>query len=456
MRVRPALRMLETASARVSVEPLVMHLLVTLSRRAGKLVTRSQVFDACWGAAAVGDDSLNRGIAELRKALRKAAGGAVQIETVPASGYVLRLADDRGEETAVDCEPVADAIAAGYDSWRLALPEPDHIRLEQLRRACAIAPDNAKAWGMLALLYRHAAEYGDLESVSESLSGCEAAARRAIALESGQPEGLTALVSVVPLFGRWSEARNSLLAIVAANPRSAIPANDLANLEMATGRICEGKRIRDGLIAADPLAAGLCYKSVYQHWAVGDLSRMDHVADRAMQLWPSHPAVWMVRLWTLAYTDRVPAALSMLEDKAAGPNVPAPALAFLRRVLTAVHSGEAATVQSAVEMSVVMARTGPANAIASLFALGLLNASNEAFQVAEAYYLRCGSSPVPIRHTEVELSLNEQHRRLTQVLFMPVFARMRADSRFVKLCSHIGLTDYWNESGLTPDLHPGA
>jgi len=56
----------------------------------------------------------------------------------------------------------------------------------------------------------------------------------------------------------------------------------------------------------------------------------------------------------------------------------------------------------------------------------------------------------------VELSLNEQHRRLTQVLFMPVFARMRADSRFVKLCSHIGLTDYWNESGLTPDLHPGA
>ena len=68
IRVRPAVRTLETASASVGVEPIVMQLLVTLSRRAGKLVTRQQAFDACWGSAAVGDDSLNRAVAVLRKA----------------------------------------------------------------------------------------------------------------------------------------------------------------------------------------------------------------------------------------------------------------------------------------------------------------------------------------------------------------------------------------------------
>src|SRR5690348_11246572 len=123
IRVRPAMRILETASMSVSVEPLVMQLLVTLSRRAGKLVTRRQVFDACWGAAAVGDDSLNRAVAVLRKALRLVAERAVQIETVPATGYVLRLvASEEPQEHVNSREAVGSAIEAGYDSWRLGLP----------------------------------------------------------------------------------------------------------------------------------------------------------------------------------------------------------------------------------------------------------------------------------------------------------------------------------------------
>src|SRR5438270_13966085 len=100
--VRPAMRSLETSAASVGVEPLVMQLLVTLSRRAGQLVSREQVFDACWGRAAVGDDSLNRAVAVLRKALREVAEGAVQIETVPGSGYVLRLAASGANEQLLD------------------------------------------------------------------------------------------------------------------------------------------------------------------------------------------------------------------------------------------------------------------------------------------------------------------------------------------------------------------
>jgi len=40
---------------------------------------------------------------------------------------------------------------------------------------------------------------------------------------------------------------------------------------------------------------------------------------------------------------------------------------------------------------------------------------------------------------------------LTQVLFTPVFAAMREDPRFQELCSSIGLTAFWDQSGITPD-----
>lgn len=451
IRVRPRARVIEAASRSVTVEPLVMQLLVALSRRAGQLVTRREIFALCWGTAPAGDDSLNRIVAVLRKALQGVGGNAVRIETVPSAGYVLRLAHDLrgvGPDANRDAQ-VQRAIDGGFDSWRLALPEPDHLAIEQLRGACALAPSNARAWGMLALLCRHAAEYGGPAAVSDYVRECEAAAKCATALDPQQPEALTALVSVVPLFGGWTAAREQLVRILDVTPDSVVAAQDLATLEMATGRIRAGKALRDRLVASDPLAAVFCYKSVYQHWAVGDLLGMDHVADRAMQLWPTHPAVWMVRLWTLAYTGRVPAALDMLDDRVSRPDTPAVVLTFLRHVLTALHSGE---IDAATEASVRVARTGPANAMAALFALRLLDRPDDLFEVAEAYYVRCGSGPVPVRHTDSELSLNEQHRRLTQVLFMPVFAGLRADKRFMAICERTGLCRHWIESGIRPDF----
>src|SRR5207302_8686909 len=109
-------------------------------------------------------------------------------------------------------------------------------------------------------------------------------------------------------------------------------------------------------------------------------------------------------------------------------------------------------IERAAEGSVGIARTGPANAIAALFALGLLERPDEAFDLVEAYYLRGGNGPVPVQHTEAELSLNEHHRRLTQILFTPAFEGMRADPRFMAMCDRIGLSRYWDENGVTPDF----
>jgi DNA-binding winged helix-turn-helix (wHTH) protein len=453
VRVRPRARVLETAKIAVSVEPLVMQLLVTLSRRAGRLVSRRELFEICWGATAVGDDSLNRVIAMLRKALQQAAGDTVQIETTSGVGYVLRLTGSgHGIASPGGSKAAERAIEAGRNSWRLGLPEPDYLRIEQVRHATQSDPDNATAFGMLALLSRYAAEYADPASATDHLAECEAAARRALTLDRAQQEARVALATVAPLLGRWLNARTQLRAVIDVDPDCAPATHELAIIEMTTGRVREAKRLMDGLIAADPLAACFCYKSMWQHWAVGDLGGLDQIADRAMQLWPLHPAVWTARFWTLAHTGRAPAALAMVEDSAARPAIPGPMLGFLALVAGAAKSGASNQIDQAARASREAARRGPAQAVAALLALGLFERVDDAFEVAYAYYARAGEGQVPLRRSSGDASINDQHRRVTQPLFTPAAEGMRRDPRFASLCQRIGLRAYWDDSELEPDF----
>lgn len=451
--VRPGMRTLETPHSSVGVEPLVMQLLLTLSGRAGRLVTRQQIFEACWGAAAVGDDSINRAVAVLRKALREVAGGAVRIDTVPGSGYVLRLVPaGLSDELSTDGASVRDAIESGYDSWRLGLPQPDHLRLELLRKVTAEHPNSDGAWGMLALLCRHAAEYAVPGEVEMYVAECQSSARRGLALNKNQGEAMVALASVAPLYGRWRQGRAALTNVLDSLPGQVVALHDLAILEMATGRVRAAKSILDKLITQDPLSASFCYKSIYQHWSVNDLVGLDRVADSAITLWPSHPAVWNARFWTLAHTGRGHASIAMLEDPI-HPKFTGPIIRLMRTAVNASLSGNGALADETVRTCRASAVRGPAQAIAAIFSLGLLGRVNDLFDVANGYYLRGGSEPVPMHHGRGEPSINDQHRRVTQALFTPVCAEMRAErARFLELCERIGLTEYWDSTGLEPDF----
>ena len=66
-----------------------MQVLVVLADAGGQVITRGTLFDRCWGGVYVGDDSLNRTIAAIRKLASEIAGGSFEIETIPRTGYRL-------------------------------------------------------------------------------------------------------------------------------------------------------------------------------------------------------------------------------------------------------------------------------------------------------------------------------------------------------------------------------
>lgn len=318
MQVRPAARIIESNKGSFVTEPLVMQLLVELSRKAGRVVDRREIFERCWGASAVGDDSLNRIVRELRKTLAEADGETVLVETVPGAGYLLRL------RASGDAPPreVDEAVGDGLDSVRRGLPETDYLRLEMLRRATSLDPARADAWGMRALLCRYGAEYADPSEVSELVGECQASARRALEIDPRQPGALVALATVAPIFGRWMEVRERLGAVLEDRPETFVADHEMIICDMATGRARQAVARTDRLISRDPLAACLIYKGIYQHWSTGDLPAMDELAERGIQLWPIHPAIWTARLWTFAFTGRLSAGRLHAERRGAPARYP--------------------------------------------------------------------------------------------------------------------------------------
>src|SRR3954447_14509903 len=87
--VSPPTRTVRGPGGTLDVEPRVMQVLVVLADAAGEVVTRETLFNRCWGSVYVGDDSLNRAVAAVRRALADVGGKGFEIETIPRTGYRL-------------------------------------------------------------------------------------------------------------------------------------------------------------------------------------------------------------------------------------------------------------------------------------------------------------------------------------------------------------------------------
>lgn len=89
LEVTPAALELRRGDRVVTLEPRVMQVLVALHRTPGRVVSREELLELCWEGRIVGDDSLNRSVSQLRKALAEESG--VSVDTIPRVGYRLQF-----------------------------------------------------------------------------------------------------------------------------------------------------------------------------------------------------------------------------------------------------------------------------------------------------------------------------------------------------------------------------
>lgn len=496
--VHPATRQILLNGHSETLEPRIMQVLVAFAQADGSILGHEELIDRCWDGRIVGDNAIHRAISKLRDLGLNFAGGTFAIETITKVGYRMnvREPDSWRKSTAVEtaaaspangrrwhgsrrrvlgagalasaaavsgigyhflrADPVdarvADLVSRSDQAIRNELPDSDAQGVGFLEEAVALRPDSKLAWGRLALARGIIAEHAAPADTARAVAATQEAARRALALDRRQADGLAALALLPPYYGDWLAAEHRMNAVLAVDPEH-LPIRDArCFMHAAVGRGREGSADRLLIAAREPLHAGFQFKLVYAYWILGDIGAADRAADRALQLWPKHPGVWLARLWTLAFTGRAAGALAQVDDEAARPDFPPWMIESLRVSMTALASRRPADIAAAADSVLSLVSNGPSLSVSAVLILNGLGEVDRAFEVASAYLLERGPLMARVRWRAGDVSINDQRRRKTNMLFVPVAEAMHADPRFVKLVGEIGLQSYWDRAGVLPDF----
>lgn len=483
--VSPSRRSVRGPGGEVHLEPRIMQVFLLLLDASGRVVTRNEIFDQCWGGAMVGDDSLNRAIAGVRRIASEIAPGAFEVETIPRTGYRLIgeiLGNDRqgsadeqragqiSRRTLVAAGAAAAAVGSGI--WwagrsgtdprsaeiinrgrqllREAWPESDKQGVEVFQQAVALEPDNAEAWGLLAMALRNLAESAPPGRTSAAVRECQAAAERALALDPREGNALAAQAMLQPEFGEWAATEDRLRKVLKVAPNNIFALGHLVMLLQSVGRAKESWNVNERARALEPLSPVPQYRRGLKLWIFGRVAEADVTIDRALQLWPRHPGVWNARLYIFAFTGRESAALAMIDDIEARP------LTFKgesedrwRVSLRALRTRSATDVAAATEANLKV--SGGGLAVAGIMILSALGQVDAAFEVANGWLLRKGPRVARLWPGSGQMRINDQQWRRTMNLFTPATAAMRSDVRFKSLCEGMGMTAYWQQRGVWPD-----
>lgn len=485
MLVSPSRRLLEGPGGHAHLEPLIMQVFLLLLDAGGKVVTRNELFDQCWGGVIVGDDSLNRAIAKVRRTSAHVAPGLMEIETIPRTGYRLTgeilelLNQDPAANPVMPALPTisrrgfvgaAAAVAAlgagglwffnsredrefkelmdrGEDA--LATRDPDSHPAEYFRKAVALRPSDAKAQGGLAYAVAIRTDDGQSDRTRTALQEAESAATAALALDPNEPNAQLAQVilqsSSLDLFGTEDRLRR----ILASNPRNINAMKQLWNLLQCAGRSQEALALVERSLAIKPLASGSHYPRAQLLWITGRTAEADRVIERAMQYWPRHRFVRFARFIIFAFTNRPRAALAMIEKPETAPQNYSPeAIALWRVSLSALDQRTAASIAAARKANLDAVERDLRLTSQAALVMSALGEIDTAFEIANAFFAVGGPSEFP---RDAKLPVKSTAWRFAPWLFTPPIAPMRADPRFQTLVEGIGLADYWKARGVTPD-----
>jgi tetratricopeptide (TPR) repeat protein len=452
------------------------------------VITRNELFDQVWGGLIVGDDSLNRAIAKVRRIGAEVAPGFFEIETIPRTGYRLTgaavgMMAGTSDVGAAHGSPLLSrrlligggAAAAALTAGGLSLltrprtdprfgalmqqgeeavdyGSPGTDSAKYFRAAAAIRPRDARAKGFLASALAQRAEFGEPQAgLGAAVREAEEAAQAALAVDPNEPHALMAMCILQRSTLDLATFEDRTRAILARDPANMIAMRNLWGMLQCAGRSHDALALIDRALTIKPLAAGNHYPKAQLLWILGRIAEADRVIDRAMQYWPDHWFVRGARFSIFAYTGRPRAARAMLDDDVTRPQALSPAAIALWRVsLAALDQRSPASIAAARKANLEAAERDLKLSPQALCVLSTLGEVDAAFEITDAYFAvqrpaklrRQSAANGPVRSTAW---------RFAPWLFIPPTAALRADPRFKSLCDGIGLTDYWAKRGIGPD-----
>jgi tetratricopeptide (TPR) repeat protein len=453
------------------------------------VVTRETLFRRCWGSSSVGDDSLNRAIAGVRRIAAGVGDGSFAVQTVPRTGYRLI---EKAEAAAMDHSASAGArssvsrraviggalaataaaaagllfldrkkdrefqelIARGTDALDAANPAVDPTQF--FRRAAALKPDAAAAQGLLAHALAMRVEFGSSTEVSEAVGEADRAARAALALDPQEPNARVAVGMLQRSMLDFATTEDRLRAILATDPENVNAMRQYWNLLQCVGRSRDGLALVERALTVSPMAASNHFPRAQFLWIAGRNAEADRVIARAMDYWPHHRWVRFARFTIFAFTGRPKAALAMLENSNTRPQDFTPQRVALWRIsLEAFDLRTQQAVARAIQANVEAAKRSPQLTGSAVMALSALGDVDAAFEAVSALFVVGRREQAKLNPATAPTVARSTAWRFAPWLFTPPVAPLRTDPRFAALCEEVGLTDYWAKRRIKPDYQLG-
>ena len=486
--ISPSSRTIAGPGGTADVEPRVMQVLVVLADAGGQVVTRGTLFDRCWGGVYVGDDSLNRTIGAIRKLAADIAAGSFEIETIPRTGYRLNgirnelsgepalqpdrkisrrgliaagaaaslagagglwwIAEGRGDARFNALMARGDeAVRSGAAFQNSTLDKNDSPTMIQLyQEAVRVRPDSARAWGLLAYFTSAFAQDANGKDPDKSSRDAQAAVRRALELDPSEPNARVAMFLLQGMMYDLATRDRILRAILATDPSNVPAMMELMPLVQAAGLTRESWTWNERILSISPFSRPCLTVRALKLWIMGKLTDADHVIDRVRGLWPDDGFAIYARFILFALAGRPGAARALLDSV---PVFQGETARTWRVALDALESRRPAAIEATRTACLGVARNSPYNANDMVMLLGALGLTDTAYEITDGFLLWRGN--VVSKNQANGKEVDDYSRAMTQWLFTPPLAGMRADPRFKPLCDAFGLSAYWRARGVKPD-----
>lgn len=488
--VRPATREVIFDARREVVEPRVMQALIALADARGTVLSRDDLTRLCWDGRVVGEDAINRVMSRLRALARKT--GAFRVETITKVGY--RLVDGDEAETvprppaptpvgrrgftrgalgaggaavlfggaagawwtigpeAHKRREVRALIDRGYQALREHKPDDRAVARNSLRLAIERDPQNADAWGLLAIAYRKEWEQGPPTESAANARRALAAAARASELDPGNGHADAVRATLMPMYRNWLAAERALRPALERHPRHFFLLARATFLFADTGQVKAALPVSAQMLAAEPEVPSFVQARIVTLWDNGRLEEAEHTLDQALERWPRHRSPWFTKLYFLAFTGRTSDAVALIADREERPvGVPDWNWELVEGSMRALHTRAPSDIDASIAAYRQAIPKGSGFAENGLMFAATVGRLDEAFRIADAYYFGRGEGISDRRFADAGGDYHARRDRSCFFLFGQRTAAMRADPRFERLVAELGLDTYWRAAGVTPD-----
>ena len=277
--------------------PKAHQLLLTLVRRAGKLVTKRELLELVWPECFVSEGIVAVHVSALRRILDGAKGGTRHIETVPRAGYRFIASVNRGNGNGSFASSARGqrnpAVYQLFGRGRAHLlsysmrETPNAIAA--FKAAIHLDPSYSSAHAGLALAYC-AQAYQRLAPPSEAYDAARASALRALAMDHSSADAQTALGGVLMFSDwNWTGARMSLERALEINPHHTEAYLLLGQLMEALGDLDRGLDLKQRALERDPLSPLVHLQISLSYWHQRRYKDAIEWANKTVELDPRHP-----------------------------------------------------------------------------------------------------------------------------------------------------------------------